>query len=240
MQTGSIILILVIAITLLIGCFCYLYIAKKRSKKYEEELIKEIKFENKLKKEAEKKEEPEKNKDEVFDLEAMLNQMQEDLEAQNKDKTVNFEQEQEETSIISYQELKKANRELTEEEELAQEQSPISLKEILSIREEERERLEDPILSMIEETKMPIATTDVSPKKVHPVLQEEKKKFQNTEFISPIYGKQEQKVEYPHIPVYENQEEVLSVLEEEPKISHNEMQENETFLNELKNFRNQL
>lgn len=242
MNVEYIILILILAILLLIGCFYYLHVVKVKKQRYEEELVQNIKFENRLKKE-ETLEEDKPTKPQV-DLGAIFDKMQADLEAQNQDKIVDFEQEQEETSIISYKELKRATKELTEEEERAQEQSPISLKEILSLREEEKMREEDPILSTLEQTS--VANVDESsvtveePRQVHPVLQQEKKKFQNTDFISPIYGKQEQKIDYPHIPVYTEQEEVLSVLEEDKKVVQNSENENENFLNELKDFRNQL
>lgn len=238
MELEIIIGILVVAVLLLCGCFFYLYQAKKKARAYEEKLIREIKFENKLKREAEKEQEVPKEMPTIknqpqMNIAAMLDQMAADLEGQNKDKVIDFEQEQEETSIISYKELKKAVETFTEDEELAQEQSPISVKEVLNLRHEE----EEPIFQTIDDDSEPMVVEEVKEKEVHPVLQE-KKKFQNTEFISPIYGKQEQKADYPHIPVMSESEEVLSVLpEQEPSV---EVQDEEAFLNELRDFRNQL
>ena len=122
----------------------------------------------------------------------------------------------------------------TEDEERAQEQSPISVQEVLSLKEahdEEIKKREDPILSMLQEQPSP-KTVVVEETKEEP--NEEHKKFQNTEFISPVYGRQEQKSDYPHIPAYQEQEEVLTVLDTE------ENTHNEQFLNELKDFRKQL
>ena len=208
-----VLIILIVAFVLLICCFVYLSYAKKQQEKYEEKLIKEIK-KNKEVKSPKEEFKPKKNQ---VDLEAMLEKMQQDLEGQNKDKVVDFEQEQEDTSIISYKELKKAVEEFDESEELAQEKSPISVKDVLAIRKEEIEKQEDPILSMLDKQND----------------SHESKKFHNTDFISPIYGKQETKTEYPKVPVYEEQEEVLSVLNDDTL-------ENEKFLNELKDFRKQL
>lgn len=231
MEVNVIILILIVAILLLGGCFFYLYCMKKKSTAYEEELIQEIKFENKLRKEVEKQEQPVKPQ---MNIAAMLDQMAADLEEQNKEKIVDFEQEQEEASIISYKELKRAVETFTDDEELAQEKSPISVREVLNLRQENVEEIEEPILSVVEE--MPSTIVEEKREEIYPVLQE-KKKFQNTEFISPIYGKQEQKAEYPHIPVIKESDEVLSVLEEQ---KYSEVQEEEAFLNELRDFRNQL
>ena len=208
-----VLIILIVAFVLLICCFVYLSYAKKQQEKYEEKLIKE----KKKNKEVESPKEEVKPKKNQVDLEAMLEKMQQDLEGQNKDKVANFEQEQEDTSIISYKELKKAVEEFDESEELAQEESPISVQDVLAMRKEEIEKQEDPILSMLD-------------KKSN---SKEAKKFHNTDFISPIYGKQETKTEYPKVPVYEEQEEVLSVLNDDTL-------ESEKFLNELKDFRKQL
>lgn len=236
--TKTIVLILIVSIFLLIICIYYLRFLKKKKQAYEDELIREIKFENKLKKEETKNSNEIKKKPQV-DIAAMLDKMQADLEGKNQDKIIDFEQAQEETSIISYKELKRATQEHIEKEERAQEQSPISVKEVLSLKEEEKEKMEDPILSLLQNnTEEQIK--EVTKKEVHPVLQKEEKKFQGTEFISPIYGKQEQKAEYPHIPVYEEHDEVLSVLDNDTNESLGDKQENEDFLNELRDFRNQL
>lgn len=237
-DTVAIIILLVLAILLLIGFLAYLSFVRKQKKKYEEELLREVKerVEESPKKEPVKTPTTEvyERRREQVDLAAMLEKMQKDLEGQNKEEVVDFEQEQEETSIISYKELKKAVESFTEDEERAQEQSPISVQEVLSLKEahdEEIKKREDPILSMLQEQPSP-KTVVVEETKEEP--SEEHKKFQNTEFISPVYGRQEQKSDYPHIPAYQEQEEVLSVLDTE------ENTHNEQFLNELKDFRKQL
>ena len=231
----AIIILLVFAVLLLIGFLAYLSFIRKQKNKYEEELLREVRGKVGEAPQTIQKEkkipttEVYERRREQVDLAAMLEKMQKDLEGQNKEESVDFEQEQEETSIISYQELKKAVESFTEEEELAQEKSPISVQEVLSLKEahdEEIKKREDPILSMLQEK--------TSPKTVQDEASEEHKKFQNTEFISPVYGRQDQKNDYPHVPLVQEQEEVLSVLDTE------ENTHNEQFLNELKDFRNQL
>lgn len=64
--------------------------------------------------------------------------------------------------------------------------------------------------------------------------QEEVKNFKNTDFISPIYGKQDNNYEYPKIS---NEVEVKEKEEVVPKHSKNN---NEAFLDSLKEFRKNL
>lgn len=230
MNIEVLILILIVSVSLLVLFFYYLRSNQKKNEHFEEELIKEIKFENKLKKETFEKKET--TGAPLVDIAEMLDKMQADLEEQKQDKKPDFEQEQEEASIISYSELKRAAKEFTEEEELAQEQSPISVKEVLRLREEEKRITEDPILSMLNKTEINKEESIVEEPKQQEV---ENKKFKNTDFISPVYGKQEQNQEYPHIPLYHKKDEVLSVIETDKKIKEEET--NEAFLNELRDFR---
>ena len=81
------------------------------------------------------------------------------------------------------------------------------------------------------------------------------KKFKNTEFISPIFGKMDEHIEYPKIKAY-NRDDDLSLNEyfgqdveeyykEEKEMLNveplkNEMKKNDDFLKALKEFRNNL
>ena len=87
-----------------------------------------------------------------------------------------FEQEQEEKAIISYQELVGNVKGTVEKKE--ERTIPIALEDIEEEVEPVKEKIELP----------------------------ESKKFQNTEFISPIYGRVENHIEYPKIPKFESKE----------------------------------
>ena len=170
------------------------------------------------------------------DLEALLEQMQTDLNNSNskEDVIANFEHEQEEKAIISYQELVRANRRENDKEtceplqELIQkiDQGSIIEEAILDVEESED-------VDLFEEMKF-----------------EDEKKFKNTEFISPVFGKMDTNIEYPTIPpvnsrkarnkqVYDmNNIELEKTLDIEP--INEEIQKNDEFLQSLKEFRKNL
>lgn len=167
------------------------------------------------------------------DLEALLEQMQTDLN-NKEDVITHFENEQEEKAIISYQELVQANRRDTERktseplQELIQKIDQQSVMDETVFDVEETEEVD-----MFEEMKMA-----------------EEKKFKNTEFISPVFGKMDVNVEYPTIPpvqsrktrnkqVYDtNNLELEKTLDLEPM--NEEIQKNDEFLQSLKEFRKNL
>lgn len=169
-------------------------------------------------------EKPESSPQEQIEIDAVLNQMRDNLEEPIKDKVEDFEDEQEKQSIISYQELVKAN----EKEELTESNKPYYGDDTES-------------------------------------------KFKTSEFISPIYGRVDNKIEYPTIPkirrakLDDNEErletgiesvsdkEILSSIKPEaitPKVTlekkednnrlNEERLKNEKFLKELKDFRRKL
>lgn len=124
-----------------------------------------------------------------LDIEAMLEQMQKDLNAKAEDVVATFEQEQEENSIISYQEL---------------------------VRSLKGEKVAPQIVeAKVEEPKLEQLSMDEiieEPKRA--VKQEPSKKFKNTDFISPIYGKMEEHLEYPRVPSFhKNDMEIEKELE---------------------------
>lgn len=98
-----------------------------------------------------------------IDIEQVISQLQRDIEEQ-KNGIKRFEDEQEEKSIISYQEL------------FEQTQKEISNQEVKA----------EPINNKIEniENEQPI------------------KKFRNSEFISPIFGRVDNDIKYPTIPSF--------------------------------------
>lgn len=169
-------------------------------------------------------------------IEEVLAKMQSDLNTKPEDVVATFEQEQEEKSIISYQEL------------------------VHSL---------DP--------KPDNSSFSIEPPMVSKTEQSPSKKFRNTDFISPVYGKLEDHLEYPTVPSFEKKEQVrfdftrenrdfensLQVLKEKEKNIHDylsdfknnvelenlaktivpestELKESDEFLEALKEFRKNL
>lgn len=168
-------------------------------------------------------EEPQKNfVEKKSEIEQMLEKMQQDLEAKSEDVVETFEKEQEEKSIISYQELVKT---INKENNVAK----IDVKE--PVVEEVMQATEKELVPMS-------ATQHILNEKVPETVVEEKqketlavKKFKNTDFISPIYGKMEEHFEYPKVPSFQSQK-----AEQEPyDIKNEDYKEDviETFEQEL-------
>lgn len=144
-----------------------------------------------------------------IDLDLVLEKMQESLENKNEQAIKSFEEEQEESAIISYQELLKANG-----------------KNFLP-EEDGKEQIENLNIT---------GNDDV-----------EAKKFKNSEFISPIYGRVDNTVNYPKISNFRPKAEIVEdKVENNQKIVANssevqiEIDKNEKFLKALKQFRNNL
>ena len=142
-----------------------------------------------------KREEPvmEVKQDSSLDIEAMLEQMQKDLSAKAEDVVATFEQEQEENSIISYQELVRSLK----GEKVSS--AKLDVEPVVKVEESVKEIPHTEQLSMdtmMEETKT------------------EPKRFKNTDFISPVYGKMEEHLEYPTVPQFnKNDREIEKELE---------------------------
>lgn len=215
------------------GCIIYLVLREKKEDKKEiDEILSELEEEpikEEIKIEEKEKEEKqdlklEENKREV---EEMLMKMQKDLEATPEDVVTNFENEQEENSIISYQELLKSVKEKKESEIKV---TPVK----------------------IEEDKIEIKEFDNEDTVRIETIKESDKKFKNTDFISPIFGKQDNKIKYPTVPKLkrEEKEETISLFDSldidyEEKIVDTkkleaEIKKNDDFLKALKEFRKNL
>lgn len=172
---------------------------------------------------------------ESVDLEAVLDKMQEDVNKTKVDEVKSFEEEQEEKAIISYQELLKAVKRDVDDVtkvEIPSEEKPV-------VVEEE------------EEAKVQIMPEEVIEKSVStPVVEtmEEKEtrkpsKFQNSEFISPIYGRVNNDVKYPKIPAFREKQEPINHeddLEKTIVFDAIKNDDNDEFLKALKEFRNNL
>lgn len=213
------------------GCIIFLVIREKKEDKHEiDEILNEIEEDTKkdnINNEEEKEQDLklEKNKREV---EEMLIKMQKDLEATPEDVVNNFENEQEENSIISYQELLKS---VKEKKEVESKVTPIK----------------------IEEEKIEIEEYDNDDTVELEQVVNSSKKFKNTDFISPIFGKQDTEIKYPTVPKLKREdsfEDTISLFDSldidyKEKIIDtnrldNEIKKNDEFLKALKDFRKNL
>lgn len=159
---------------------------KKTSPKEVKIEIKETPKEDNIKNLVKEEKIKEENK---TDIAKVLEKMEEELEHGPSKKAPSFEEEQEKKAIISYRELLKVAGKLKEEIKENEEYGEPKITEKVNFNEIEVEKNED-------------------------ILDKNKnKKFQSSEFISPIYGKQE-----------------------ETKTNN----ENEDFLSSLKDFRKKL
>lgn len=146
-------------------------------------------------------------KDSKIDLESMLSKMEESLN-EKESAITNFEQEQEEKAIISYEELKKA----------VNQNNNVNVTRIESL---------EPKNTVISEIK------DVS-NEIN-----DNRNFKNTDFISPIYGKMDDNYKYPTIS-HLDEETNLMEAKEDIVVSEHSKDNNELFLDSLKQFRKNL
>lgn len=175
------------------------------------------------------------------ELELMLEKMQHDLEEQKeKDAVAIFEQEQEEKSIISYKELLEKKNEL------------MSMAEVFS---DERFENEPTIIDSNDETlseNYTAITNNINDSISIDLAKEENKdtshkKFVTTDFISPVFGRREARLDYPKVPNFRdmmikkektNEYDLEATLNLEPLTE--QMKKDDAFLNALKEFRKNL
>ena len=222
--TSNIYLYLSIIIVLVIITTILLIIAsnQKNRKKIKDEFIEAEKVEEEL----EKVEETPKSNE----LENILQKMQEEIDLKPEDVVKKFEEEQEEKAIISYQELvdsvKSGKIEVVDDEE-----TNINFVENLNVQDNI-----EPIESINEQ---PVVTPQMVKDAINNItsssVKEEPKKFKNSEFISPVYGVMEEKLEYPTVKRTEN---ILDIRDYNALTE--EIKRQEEFLNALKEFRNNL
>lgn len=323
---GHTLLIGIILFLFLINLGCIIYLVIRERKKDEEEIGEIItSLANAKPRDTEEKEISKIEKEEVesmedvnkpkLEIDKVLEKMQKDLETTPEDAVASFEKEQEEKSIISYQELvdslkkpepspvdvaqsftkdlKESLYDSIEEEKksIKEEQQKVvhsndDFEEIdfskeqwrkgnyleekekkTAIRaidtfdfmpDEPHEEAEIDVIDIEEETmQIPKETLEVhrSEKKEESIPK--KKKFQNTDFISPIYGKLDEKeMDYPTVPQFSRTDTLEELLEEprrrrsrmEDSFSdtldvsplHSEIEKNDEFLQNLKDFRGSL
>lgn len=175
----------------------------------------------------------EKTDDKNSELEDIIKKMQEDAEIKPEDVVKKFEEEQEENAIISYKELvdsvKTGKIETIEDEvsdvNFVEELTNSEVEPILEIENNEEKVTPE----MVKE-----AINDISLNSI----KEEKKKFKQSEFISPVYGIMEDKLEYPTVKKQDNMVDIMNTRD------YNELTEEikrqEEFLRALIEFKNNL
>lgn len=248
-STNVLVVISCITLMAIIGIIIYIiYKDKKVDQEEIDDLIEDIvKAKPRTGVEEIKKETPEVEvNNNALNLEEMLNTMQHDLEQKEEKQIDMFEKEQEENAIISYKELKKAASKVDNYEKEQEENAIISYKELNKKTSSESLDEKEDLLKSIARKKIT---------KIESPRENKDKKFKNTEFISPIFGKMDEHIEYPKIKAY-NKEDDLSLNEyfgqdveeyykEEKEMLNveplkNEMKKNDDFLKALKEFRNNL
>jgi len=200
---------------------------KKKRRKIKEDFIEAEKIEAEL--------EEIKDDEEPSELESILQKMQEDINVKPEDVVKKFEQEQEEKAIISYQELvdsvKSGKIEVIDDEE-----TNINFVENLNLEEES-----EPIMAVeenIESSVTPSMVMEAIESISNDSVKEEPKKFKQSEFISPVYGVMEDKLEYPKVRKIDNLLNIMNTKDYNELTE--EIQKQEDFLNILKEFRNNL
>lgn len=197
-------------------------------------------------------------KNDRADISSMLNAMQKDLKAkEEEDSVANFEAEQEEKSIISYQELINS---------LKNKDQVSKIQKVESVPVIDIENTDDvPVIDIEDKIDAPVIEIDDEVEPIKKMIENKdsfdsnnvvKKKFKTTEFISPVYGKMENTSEYPviknnrHEMVEKVSEPIRSREEYRNNISleesldlqplSDEIKKNDDFLNALKDFRKNL
>lgn len=264
-------LLLVVVLTNVV-CIIYLVIKeRKQDRKEIESLMDDLKTSKPRKKEEPKEEIKEKEvvKEDVemdntgkLEIEKVLEKMQKDLEATPEEVISTFEQDQEDKSIISYQELLDTMKRVTPKEEVKEEKI-VPIEEIKEqddmivdvIDVEEDKDLEVNQIESVKGYEQKDFKTETKEVLIGKSKEEsyKKKEFKNTEIISPIFGKVKNvEEEYPKVPLISREEELVELLEELPQRSDKyegsldvgplaeEMRKNDEFLRSLKEFRNSL
>ncbi|MBR1718555.1 MAG: hypothetical protein IJ715_04735 [Bacilli bacterium] len=180
----------------------------------------------------------ESNEPTKLNLEEMLNDMQNNLEKKKQKSIEEYEKEQDDNAIISIKDLQNSNVKSIDDYEKEQEDAAI-----ININELKKFNSMDALTEKEEELVKPV-------KKAIAKIEtnNNKSKFKSTDFISPIFGKMDNKIEYPKIKSYDKlaEEELMKAkhasLEQSIDVEplSDEIKRNTEFLKALKEFRNNL
>lgn len=280
--------LLFFGIIVVIGFVIFTIILIKKASKEEKEAsidIEKIDGNNSLFDEAIKTDDL-KTSDGKLDLDSMIEKMQQDLDAKASEVVEKFENEQEEKSVISYQEL--VNKENSKTEEKIQNKTVYlndvfdkmdgahkntlvapEVKNDYEITEDNERYVTDDLketyvnaLELEEKSLLDsqsvadeisdLVTTNLNKKdeyvnaiKTGDFEEKGHTKFKSTDFISPIYGIQDIKVQYPTVQNIKNfRENNYKNIELEQTLNmaplSEEIKRDEDFLNALKEFRKNL
>lgn len=209
-----------------------------------------------------------KMSDGKLDLESMIEKMQKDLDAKASDVVTKFENEQEEKSIISYQEL------LHKDETPNEQNNKIYLNDVLDKMDgatnsdshmDTNTRFKETYVNALElEEKNLLDSQSVADEigqlvnsnlnkkdeyvqalKTGEIEEKPSTKFKSTDFISPIYGIQDIKVQYPTVQNIKNfRDNNYKNMDFDRAFNviplDEELKKDEDFLNSLKEFRKNL
>ncbi len=224
---SNIYLYICVIVALIIICtILFIIVSNQRTrKKLKDDFVEAERIENEL---ENVELEPKNN-----ELEDILKKMQEEIDVKPEDVVKQFETEQEEKAIISYQELvdsvKSGKIEVVDDEPL-----DVNFVENLNL---------DSKIEPINEVEN---DSSVTPEMVRNAIEsisessikEEPKKFKQSAFISPIYGVMSEKLDYPTVKKTENILDIMNTRDYNALTE--EINRQEEFLKALKEFRNNL
>lgn len=205
--TSLLVIVSCFILFLIIGVIAFIiYKDKKNDQEEIDELLNDIGKAKPRKEEVQvTKIEPKESSNQKINLEEMLTAMQNDLDKKNSNQIENFERDQEENAIISYKELKKA----AEEKKAATDIFEKDQEENAIISYKELETKHNPLEELfVKEEKIKPLNKAIA--KIESPREIKDKKFKNTEFISPIYGKMDEHLDYPKVRSF-NKEDDLSL-----------------------------
>ncbi len=170
----------------------------------------------------------------AFELEEILEKMQRDVEMQPEDVVRKFEEEQEQKAIISYQELVDS----------------VNNNKIDVVDDEEGDMdyvaaLEKQLNPKEENCKHNYNNSDYANKSHLDVIdqmemEDEPKRFKNSEVLSPVFGRMQPEFEYKKINSFSNTNNKVEVEQVSGASTADDVKNNEDFLKALIEFRNNL
>lgn len=253
--TSLLVIVSCFILFLIVGVIAFIiYKDKKNDQEEIDELLNDIGKAKPRKEEVQvTKIEPKESPKQKINLEEMLTAMQNDLDKKNSNQIENFERDQEENAIISYKELKKA----AEEKKAATEIFEKDQEENAIISYKELETKHNPLEELFEKEEK-IKPLNKAIAKIESPRENRDKKFKNTEFISPVYGKMDEHLDYPKVrsfnkdddlsfnsyfgqdvSKYYNEKTSNNITPDVEKLS-DQLKKNDEFLKALKEFRSNL
>lgn len=179
----------------------------------------------------------------AFELEQILAKMQQDVEMQPEEVVRKFEEEQEQKAIISYQELVDSvnnNKIDTVDDEDGDMDYVAALENQLNNKLDNLETIDNSTIYKTSNT-----TDDYANKSHLDVIDEmnlddEPKRFKNSEILSPVFGRMQPDFEYRTIDSFANTNNKVEIEQVAGDTSDNDIKKNEDFLKALIEFRNNL